>query len=96
MVCSEKTVDRTPGELFCSEVATLGWMVSLRKSVSHTCCGPAVQSAGEVETPWFFASMGFAKRLAVTVSHVQWKRPFIAFASRIPRGGTVSKAHWSS
>lgn len=59
-----------------SEVATLGWMVSLCKSVSSACCGSAEQSSGKAETPWFFASMGFRKRLAVTVSHIQVE-PFI-------------------
>lgn len=54
-----------------SEVATLGWMVSLCKSVSHTCCGSAEQSAEKAETPWLFASMGFRKCLAVPVSHIQ-------------------------
>lgn len=51
----EKTVDMTPGKPLSafpsSEVAALGWMVSLCESVSRTCCGPAVQSAGKPETP---------------------------------------------
>jgi hypothetical protein len=73
LACSEKTVDKTPGGAVMwfpsSEVATLGWIVSLCKS--HTGCGSAVQSAEKAETPWLFASVGFRKCLAVPVSHIQ-------------------------
>lgn len=77
-------------------MATLGGMVSLCESVSLTCCGPAVQSAGKPETPWLFASVGLRKHLAVTVSsHLSGEHLLSGCAEEgLPPGHTQAVELW--
>lgn len=96
MACSGETVDKTLGGAVMwfpsSEVATLGWMVSLCKSVSHTCCGSAEQSAEKAETPWLFPPWASGNAWLSLYPTYKWNLPFITFASGTHRRGTVSKA----